>query len=358
MKNLAQVLFYGNLKLERDLALCYNSVQNKLRVNHMLDRRKVEVAQTPLGPLSFTLWRKTGIKGPMLVLVSGIHGDEVSSVGGLLAFLKELEGDAADILSGSIVALPFANSLGLTACRTEVQTSTRIAPKNLNREFPGNPLGDLVQRLAYEIFQSIVNMHPDMVIDLHTWHTRSIPFSIIDQIEMPGTTRELVLKAARAAGYLVANDLPAEIHRQSGIERSLSAALLKEGIPAFTVEVPGGHFAQDKAVKDLQASLHGVADCLGILKEKEPTAVFSMYDRSRIYSRYPGPQAQVAGFFQPVVAPGMEVEQGQVIGNITSMEHLVTREVASNADGIVANIVDISVVSEGDQLFELLVPEV
>ena len=70
-------------------------------------------AHTMLGGVTIAVREIRGsTPGPTSGLVSGVHGRELSSVGGLLTFLKEAEQRRYDFC-GTIVAIPFVNPVAL-----------------------------------------------------------------------------------------------------------------------------------------------------------------------------------------------------------------------------------------------------
>ncbi len=100
---------------------------------------------------------KTETKKPVIMIIAGTHGNEPA---GIVAvnYLKDNQG----IKKGTLLMIPNANIL---ACKNEV----RSFPKdiNLNRVYPGNKQGNSVEKIAYEIFNLMINYDIDFLIDLH-----------------------------------------------------------------------------------------------------------------------------------------------------------------------------------------------
>lgn len=74
-------------------------------------------------------------------------------------------------------------------------------------------------------------------------------------------------------------------------------------------------------------------------------------------SRSPRIRAEKAGFFDPTVEVGTWVKNGDPIGEILDEAFFCKEIMRSSMDGLIANIEDVSVVSTGDELFELMVLE-
>lgn len=95
-------------------------------------------------------------QGPCVFILGGIHGDETA--GWLAANLLKDVGIAA----GTLHILSPANMQG-------ARTRERYVPNalDLNRSFPGDPMGSDTHRLADAITQAILEAQPELVLDLH-----------------------------------------------------------------------------------------------------------------------------------------------------------------------------------------------
>lgn len=95
--------------------------------------------------------------GKTVFIIGGIHGDETSGMKAAeeLKKIKSLE-------SGTIIILSPANALG---SKDRVRNVGYY--RDLNRSFPGDKNRDLTDQLAAAIYQTIADIHPDIVIDLH-----------------------------------------------------------------------------------------------------------------------------------------------------------------------------------------------
>ena len=96
-------------------------------------------------------------KEPVIMIVAGIHGDEIAGIKAA-EYLK----DNLEIEKGTLIIIPQANIL---ACKKRVRN---YPPEvNLNRVYPGNLQGNEIEKLAYEIFNLGKKYDIDMLIDLH-----------------------------------------------------------------------------------------------------------------------------------------------------------------------------------------------
>jgi N-alpha-acetyl-L-2,4-diaminobutyrate deacetylase len=101
-----------------------------------------------------------GRAGPTTLVLGGMHGDEYEGPVAIDAFAHSIK---TDDLLGRLFLLP---ALNLPA----VMAGTRLTPDdglNMNRVFPGDPLGSLTQRIAHWLSATMMPM-TDHIIDLHS----------------------------------------------------------------------------------------------------------------------------------------------------------------------------------------------
>lgn len=175
------------------------------------------------------------IPGKKCVIVGGIHGDEVAGWKAALQ-LK----DKRDFV-GEVLLIPQANIL---ACKREERYPGKVANEgavavngikyqDLNRNFPGDPNGNVTKQIAHEISQTVINFDPDVVIDLHE-SLRSSSSSYFDE----GTS-------SRLGDLLIYGNSWTSLFTQTVIEE-YNASYLKEGDYPFGTDTyaPGNSFNQ------------------------------------------------------------------------------------------------------------------
>ena len=100
---------------------------------------------------------KTDYKEPAIMIVAGTHGNEKAGIKAA-EYLK----DNLNIERGTLIIIPRAN---IMACEENVRC---FPPEiNLNRVYPGNPQGNSVEKLAYEIFNLMKRYDIGLLVDLH-----------------------------------------------------------------------------------------------------------------------------------------------------------------------------------------------
>ena len=98
---------------------------------------------------------KTDYKKPAIMIVAGTHGNEKAGIKAA-EYLK----DNLHIERGTLIIIPKANIL---ACEENIRC---FPPEiNLNRVYPGNPQGNPVEKLAYEIFNLIKKYDVGLLVE-------------------------------------------------------------------------------------------------------------------------------------------------------------------------------------------------
>lgn len=123
-------------------------------------------------------------KGPVLLLISAQHGNEVQGAEAIRRFMALLK---KYTFFGCVYAIPFANPLALH----ERRPHARMTPEqmyaddrghNMNRTWPGKKNGNNTERISYAIYRQIANKATH-VLDLHCWEQHSAPAALINDIQ-------------------------------------------------------------------------------------------------------------------------------------------------------------------------------
>src|SRR6516165_11029577 len=112
--------------------------------------------------LRLSLHVLTGAKpGPTLGILTTVHGDETMA---LIAVRDLLHSVDVGSLSGRVAAIPVANPLAVSVFNR--QTPEQHGKTDLHEVFPGNPEGNLTQRMASVITANLLD-HVDALVDIH-----------------------------------------------------------------------------------------------------------------------------------------------------------------------------------------------
>jgi uncharacterized protein len=260
--------------------------------------------------------------GPLLTVVSGVHGCEYASMAGVRRWTGQL---ATRELRGRVRAVPILN---VTAFAARTPFVVPEDGKNLNRCFPGNPAGTLAERLAYDAFTKLL-AGSDAVIDAHCG----------DMVEalQPFTLYEAGPAEERARAMAVAYGLPYVIRQVAGPDRAVggttSSAAAEAGIAAITAEAGGCGLVEEHAVRLHVDGLNGVLEVLGMV-DSHPAAA----DRPAPthLGRFLWLRCQRAGWWEPTVQAGESVGAGQILGSVSTLDGAdILETVLAPADGVV-----------------------
>lgn len=346
---------------------------------HTIRLNETLIGETSLSVISYGDIRNKTADSPRVLIVSGIHGNEVSSVAGHVAFIQELARHITpECMKGSICSIPFANIFGL-ARHSRAAGVLRSDGEDINRSFYVHGDGQSVaKRTAQKINEIAIEFKPHLVVDLHTMSSRSVPMIIIDRTSnapLEGKT----INYAKLAGLAIVYDFQATKYAEQNLDASLTGFMAKSGIPAFTVEVPGGPFVQTDAAEIVRKLLWNLVVNMNIVDTQNVTQnlqglqgnsyaklgtwshelaqQINFQPNKTRFRRENGPRANRAGLFTTSAQTGSLYKKDRVIGYITDTSCNIAETVLMPVDGLIANIIDASIVSSGEELFELLVPE-
>jgi len=223
-------------------------------------------------------------------------------------------------LAGSITAVP------VVSMESFRQRSPFVVPadgKNLNRSFPGSYDGTYTDVLARSIFDQVIRP-ADVLLDLHGGDMVEAlePFAIYDA--SPHEERTHAIALAFGLPYVVRQELD-----ESGLAGMTSTAAARAGIPAVIAEAGGCGQLEEAATALLVEGVRNVLRHLEMLPG-EPTP-----PRSRFVGKFVWLRASQDGWWQPAVAAGDEVAEGQLVGTLRTLYGDVLEELHAPRDGVV-----------------------
>jgi uncharacterized protein len=206
-------------------------VVSALDVNDLEHRKKhllyFQGVQTPNGRYSYvSVTIAKGAKpGKRVVLVSGVHGDEMSSVHTVHTVMNQLDPGE---MSGTVVAVTDVSGPALEGMQRRWPNQGRgIDLIDMNREWPGNENGATApSRHAGLLFNRLLRPNADYAIDFHTGTTGfEVTAFNIAGMDVPEVKAMVDLYPV---GQIFDN------HVYPGV---LHNAFMDVGIPAFTPEI-------------------------------------------------------------------------------------------------------------------------
>jgi predicted deacylase len=172
-----------------------------------------------------TIVAKGARPGKRVALVSGVHGDEISTVRTIQIVMDQLDPTA---MSGAVLAVLDVSRPAMEGMQRRWPNSGRgIDLVDMNREWPGNENGPTASsRHAAMLFNKLLKPNADYAMDFHT-STTGVDLTAFHIARMD-------LPEVRAMAELFPID---QIFDNPAYPGVLANAFIDAGIPAFTPEI-------------------------------------------------------------------------------------------------------------------------
>jgi uncharacterized protein len=235
--------------------------------------------------------------GKRVALVSGVHGDEISTIRTIQIVMDSL--DPAQ-MSGTVLAVLDVSRPALEGMARRWPNSGRgIDLIDLNREWPGNENGPTApSRHAGILFNRLLKPNADYAIDFHT-STTGIDLAAMHVARMD-------LPEVRAMAELFPIDQIFDNPAYPGI---LPNALIDVGIPAFTPEIGPSRILDHGMIPLFVEGTMNVLKHHGIVggtigRTGKDTGIFIGNSAHAVLATH-------GGFIEMLVKPNEKVETGQ-----------------------------------------------
>ncbi|MDH4128896.1 MAG: succinylglutamate desuccinylase/aspartoacylase family protein [Spirochaetota bacterium] len=269
--------------------------------------------------------------GPVLLLTSAIHGNEVNNV----ELIREMiENKDINPSKGTVIVIPIVNIYGFIQQMRELPDG-----KDLNRNFPGSKDGSLGSIIAYTLVNEILP-HVDYGID---FHTGAINRSNYPQIRCNFSDESNKSLAEAFAPPFIINSKPHE--------KSLRGDACKRGKVFITYE--GGEASKLDPFA-IQEGINGTKRIMRYLKMVSNTVkankIISINQTRWI-------RASHAGLYRSFIKLGDPVKKKQVLACITDPFGDFSHKLKASSDGYVIGLNNTAVVHKGDALIHLGIEE-
>ncbi len=246
-------------------------------------------------------------EGPTVLLMAGNHGDEYPGQIAIMRLMRELK---LEEVSGRAILVPAINMPAAKA-------STRLSPvdgKNLNRCFPGNPIGSLTEVIAHYL-TAVLFPQVDVVIDLHTGG-RGVYFYPCAHMHL---VDDLQQRQEMARATMAYNTDFAFLYADIAGTGLLPVEAENQGKIVVTTEMSGGEVTTCPVHQLSQNGLRNVLVHLGLLAGEEqsreslglpPLRWVQALDREDYLF------SPESGLYESLVDVGEDVEAGQPLGAI------------------------------------------
>lgn len=163
-------------------------------------------------------------RGPSLLVVGGVHGDEPVGARAVLALADELSGED---IRGSFIGVPIVNTPAFIARKRGNPIEDWYY--DMNRIFPGSPTGSITQRIAHTLVTELLP-RADLMLNIHSGGQNLVnPHRVI----LPSVRHENV-----RLGQSLGEDWTL-LTVSEEIRSSLAASAEELGIPSLTIEIGG-----------------------------------------------------------------------------------------------------------------------
>ena len=271
-------------------------------------------------------------------IVSGTHGDELEGQY-VIYKIAEMVRKHPECLNGTIDIYPALNPLGIDS----IQRGVPAFDLDMNRIFPGNPRGSMVEKVAHDIFTDLQGA--DMVIDIHSSNMflRELP-----QVRISEQTAEKLVPYAK----LLNVDMIWVHQAATVLESTLAHSLNSTGTPVLVAEMGVGMRINHSLCDQLFNGIVNLMHSMGVWTEP--------VDQSLIHEPIVSQgdsvdflNATTSGIFVTEAHNGLTsiVEEDQSIGQIISpLTGEVLQEVRAPHRGILFTIRAYPVIYEGSLL--------
>jgi predicted deacylase len=236
-----------------------------------------------------------GSGGPSIAIVAGLHGNELNSIHAVNLLNKMLRVQRP---KGTVHLFPLVNTFG-------ADQATKRWPyddQDINHNFPGDPNGSVVQRIAHAIYEST---DADVCVDVHSGapHVRELP-----QVRAPMGGEELEL--ARALKLPVVWRRPGIRLEPTGLIGSWRAA----GRKALHIVGGRGITLDNRHATTMANGLFNLLGHMGICTPMDMGGMGVAADVT--HAEVETHRASCGGFFVAEVHVGDAVKPGHLLGYI------------------------------------------
>ncbi len=265
-----------------------------------------------------------GVKdGKRLLLVSGVHGDELNPIRVVQKAFADLD---ATKLSGSVMGI-------IGPSRPGVEHVTRMWPVsnlgvnliNPNRTWPGSETGNTVERHSWLIMNRLIKGNADVGVDIHTGGN-GIDFALFAFANWKDAEAQQIAQLFPIDQILL----------EPGFDGTLEYALVRAGIPAITLELGGPRSFDTKMI---DAGTEGVENLLSHYKMLDRPLGQTAKDRNVfIGNKLVDYFAVHSGFTEVLVKLNDTVKVGQKLAIQYNAFGDIIHEYVAEVDGRVAII--------------------
>lgn len=256
--------------------------------------------------------------GKTMLITAGVHGGEYVGIQAAIELSQKLK---IQKVAGTIIIVKVINvpaferrngSMGLTD------------GKNLNREFPGNPKGTEMERLAWAVSHEL-QPAADYYIDLHSGDDYE---QLTSYVYYAGMADEKTVSQSRRMAEQV--DVPYMVRSNvaSGGAYNYAAS---QGIPSILIERGGMGAWTSEEVRSTRRDVRNILCHLGIYQGKKDYRTYYPLDVTDICYQ----DASRDGLWYPFKKPGDMIREGEILGEVRDYEGGLMELSVAEYDGVI-----------------------
>ena len=256
--------------------------------------------------------------GKTMLITAGVHGGEYVGIQAAIELSQKLK---IQKVAGTIIIVKVINvpaferrngSMGLTD------------GKNLNREFPGNPKGTEMERLAWAVSHEL-QPAADCYIDLHSGGDYE---QLTSYVYYAGMADEKTVSQSRRMAEQV--DVPYMVRSNvaSGGAYNYAAS---QGIPSILIERGGMGAWTSEEVRSTRRDVRNILCHLGIYQGKKDYRTYYPLDVTDICYQ----DASRDGLWYPFKKPGDMIREGEILGEVRDYEGGLLELSVAEYDGVI-----------------------
>ena len=291
---------------------------------------KIKVGDLPSGT-SINLFAhvfRSKNPGPTMLVLGGVHGDEINGVEIVRRSVKA--GLFKKLNIGSVIAVPLLNIYGFINFSRDLPDG-----KDVNRSFPGSSRGSLASKVAFTLSKHILPL-VDFGIDFHTGG-RSL--HNYPQLRVsPNDKKSMQLALDFNPPFIIESKM---------IGGSLRKECAKRGIPMVVFEGGESLRLDSFSVQEGINGIKRVMQAKGMISESIPS------QKSKLIKNSKWIRASQAGLFITYNKSGDFVQKGDVLGHVTDPYGNKETKIKSPVTGIIYGHNNIPLLNLGDALYHI-----
>ena len=242
--------------------------------------------------------------GKTMLITAGVHAGEYVGIQAAIELSQKLK---IEKVTGTIIIVKVMNRPAFEARNGSMGLTD---DKNLNREFPGDPQGTEMERLAWAVSQELQPV-TDYYIDLHSGddYEKLTPY-----VYYAGMAAEEVVAESRKMAEQV--DVPYMVKSNVASGGSYNYAA-SQGIPSILIERGGMGDWNYEEVRSTRRDVRNILCHMGIYQGIKDFRTYYPLDVADV--RYQ--DAEESGLWYPFKKVGDMIQEGDILGEVRDYRH-------------------------------------